>query len=265
MKYPDSWVIIKPIMSGLKSSTTLLIIILIIVFSRTCLAQESPMDVIPKGFMADRSTPYAIHFSLATSALAGYSKVTAKIRVNAGCQANNFTWCTTAPGWRADDAVLGILPILTVSNSTVCGWLVGKSTSSSFYGPGTCTIRLYKTNSQFIEIISTTFFYSWNSTSDAGWIEGTFPGYNSKLVLAYSNQELVGSYMSEPNGINEGYQNSNGYFKIAVPVGIVDLLEFRDTNNNVLYQKTGSWTIQPNTVTTLPAAASVPSNYWPAN
>lgn len=225
------------------------------------------IDVLPQGFMADANSPYAIHFTVTSSFFSGVSWVTAKIRVlptlSAGT-ANNYTWATTGiAGWRNDEASLGILPILPVTNTTVSGWLFAKSLSNTYYGACTCTLRFYKTSLTYMDVTAGTSFYSWNSTTNAGWLVGTYnPGAGFIALAEDSANNVLGSYITESTGLAYDYTGKSGYFKIAVPVGTVSRVEFRNLNNQSVGYITGPWTISANTVTTIPKLAGISPKYW---
>jgi hypothetical protein len=228
---------------------------------------DGNIDVLPQGFMADANTPFAVHFTVSNSFFSGHSVVTAKVRVLpsfGGITANNYTWSVTGiSGWRNDEASLGILPTLTVTNDSVSGWLFAESLSNSYLGTSTCTIRFYTTSVTFMDVTSNTSFYAWNSTTNAGWLVGTYYGGANYLALAEdSNNNILGSYITESTGLAYNYTGLKGYFKMAVPVGTVSNVEFRNFNNQTVGNISGPWTITANTVTTIPKITTIPSKYW---
>jgi len=229
-------------------------------------AVDPNIDVMPMGFMADIGSPIAIHYTIVTSAFSGYSWVTAKVRILSGYSpitANNYTWATGLTSWRNDWASLGTLPVLPVSNNTVSGWFFMKSLTNTTLGISTCTLRFYKTSVTYIDITAVSPIYAWNSTSDAGWLAGTYSGGSNMIVLAMDSiNQILGSYITESNGINEGYQNTSGYFKLAVPTGKVARLEFWDLNNAYVSSLAGPWTITANSVTSIPKVTGISPENW---
>ncbi len=228
---------------------------------------DDGIDVLPQGFMSDGNTGYAVHFTVSSSFFSGLSVVTAKVRILpalSGGTANNYTWATTGiSGWRNDEATLGTLPILQVTNDTVSGWLFAKSFSKGYFGTSTCTIRFYKTSLTYLNVTSGVSFYAWNSTTNAGWLVGTYNEGANFIVLAEdSNNNILGSYITESTGLSYNYTGEAGYFKLAVPVGTVSKVEVRNLNNQTVDYINGPWTITANTITTIPKVAIIPTKYW---
>lgn len=221
----------------------------ILVVSSYALYVDGIIDVCPAGFMADKSTPVAVHFSCWTTAFQGYSTVSAKLRIQSALMdANNYTWSSTVNSWRPEGAGIVTLNAIPITNNTVSGWLFGISSSVTYFGPSTCKVRMYRPGSSLPYDIATSInLYAWSTTTAAGWIEGTNPVVGAScIVLARdSSGKILGSYITENNQINEipAYPNTAGYFKLGIPVGKVQLLEFRNLNNQIIGIFSGPWSI----------------------
>jgi len=78
-------------------------------------------------------------------------------------------------------------------------------------------------------------------TNQSGWLEGhlfsdkvcTIP-LGGVIVLAKDKEgDILGTYTTEDNTLDEGYPEEEGYFKLAVPAGWVDHLEILNENNEL--------------------------------
>jgi hypothetical protein len=62
-----------------------------------------------------------------------------------------------------------------------------------------------------------------NMSSSGGWLEeSTGTSRAGRAVAVFDNNvldsgNLVGLYVTEPNGVNDGYSNDPGYYRVAVP------------------------------------------------
>jgi len=73
----------------------ILFFFLILVGCSYALNVEGIIDVCPVGFVVDRATPFAVHFSCWTSSFPGFAIATAKIQIQSGIMPeNNYTWST---------------------------------------------------------------------------------------------------------------------------------------------------------------------------
>ena len=84
--------------------------------------------------------------------------------------------------------------------------------------------------------------------SDAGngaWVHAnTIFTESGKVVLAFdSEDQIIGTYATEDNGINEGHPSTQGYFKIVVPANTyIPKLEERNADNTLFDTQTSeSW------------------------
>ncbi len=96
-------------------------------------------------------------------------------------------------------------------------------------------------------------------TTEGGWLVGTIfsnPNLDSPLensvVLAKSDSEVVGTYITEDNQINESYPLNLGQFRVAVPTGTISSLSFtsREGESITGYTETSApWTISAGKIT----------------
>jgi hypothetical protein len=234
------------------------------------LTVDGIIDVCPAGFIADKVTPFAVHFVCWTTVFQPYTTVSAKLQIQSGIMsANNYTW-STAGGlavWRKDSDVISLHNPMPVSSSTVSGWLFGISSSITYFGASSCKVRLYRPGSSLPHDISTSvLLYAWNTTSDSGWIEGIHPTIGSRVIVLAkdSSGRFLGSYITENNNIAEyiPYPAIAGYFKLGVPVGIIQSLEFRDLNNQVVGTFSGPWMVSAGKITDVGSPTLVDSLDW---
>ncbi|MDI6784213.1 MAG: hypothetical protein QME64_09005, partial [bacterium] len=237
-----------------RDHSILLILFALLLFWNYGGAYTGGADIVPAGFAADTSTPFAIHFTAATAEFSSYATLTARIRINLGSAiAANYTWSSVGiPGWRLDDAGYATFqPFPVYGGGTISGWLFGLSSSSALYGGSSINIRIQERALKYWDATTTPYLYAWNTATDCGWLFGycmksnfTLPS-PKEVVLAFdSSTTLLGSYISEDNGIFDGYSINSGYFKLAVPANTpIAYLEFRSLNNTFISKWNGPWTV----------------------
>jgi hypothetical protein len=87
-----------------------------------------------------------------------------------------------------------------------------------------------------------------SDTGRGAWVHAntifTEPG---KVVLAFdSDNQIIGTYVTENNGLSEGYHPTQGYFKMVVPANTDILkLEARNADNTPFETKIGPWQSGP--------------------
>lgn len=242
-----------------KISIMSLSILLIVAFAGVSYAADTV--VVPAGYMADTTTPFAVWFSSDTAFLASLSVVTCKSRLQIPAGAintltNAFTWDTTpAIAIFAGDAQSwATCHTLPITAGVASGWLFVKSVGIGV-GTSTCTVRL-RNGAANADLYTQPLLTAWNS-SNAGWlIDTTVLGPNIVALAKDSVGNILGSYISEDNTINEGYPAVPGYVKMAVPVGEVASIEYRSLSNAILGTKTGPWMITPGAETYTPVKLS---------
>ncbi|MDI6784212.1 MAG: hypothetical protein QME64_09000 [bacterium] len=218
---------------------------------------EGTIDVCPLYYMADNRTPFIAHFSASSSSLT-QSAASTNLRMSApgGISFTNYyTWSTAGtPGWRNDSAPYATRQPIPISLTTASGWLIDMSTSATMFGVSSVCVRFRAPNnaSNNLDVApiggATVALYipitGLDSTTNGGWIEGRYSTANTIVLAKDSSGNILGSYITENNQVTEGYDStSTGYFKLAVPVGQVASLEFRNINNVSLDTQIGPWTI----------------------
>ena len=206
---------------------------------------EGVMDVCPMYYMSDAKTPIAIHFSSWSTAWSTFTDMTAKIRIQqpgTSSFGNASTWTSTFPArWEADGAIARRFQSFPISNSTVVsGWLYAVSFSGSNFGITTVSVRYYRQGGLAVVFDLATLsgasafqvITALDSSSNGGWIEGTLTATSTLVLVKDAANNILGTGISEDNGITEGNSPSSGYFKIALPVGSQNLhLSFLNQDN----------------------------------
>ncbi|MGQ9561374.1 MAG: FlgD immunoglobulin-like domain containing protein [Candidatus Oleimicrobiaceae bacterium] len=112
--------------------------------------------------------------------------------------------------------------------------------------PGSCTIRVRVRRVGDTATPDPTDFAGptlLDMSTTGAWVHGTaVAGAAGKAVLAYdASGYVIGSYVIEDNGVDEGYPSSAGYFKMAVPANTeMRTLEARDADNTTFAIQTSS-------------------------
>jgi len=87
-----------------------------------------------------------------------------------------------------------------------------------------------------------------SQNGNGAWVHAenifTEPG---KVVLVFdSDSQIIGTYVTENNGLSEGYPPTQGYFKIAIPANTpIPKLEARNADNTLFETKIGPWQSGP--------------------
>jgi hypothetical protein len=87
-----------------------------------------------------------------------------------------------------------------------------------------------------------------NMTQQGGWLVGTVyqdasfdtPYQGINVLARNAAGTVVGTYVSENNGIDEGNPDVPGRFRVAVPVGGISSVEFQDSVGNTVSGYTGT-------------------------
>jgi hypothetical protein len=162
-------------------------------------------------------TPFAVRVTVNTTT--PNENFAAKVRLGtAGC-----TWNPITSTWTNDSTAFTSLPRGTTDGAgTATFWLYGRATSSA---TTSLTVRVRACDATFTtcptpNADSTAATVSlMNMSTTGGWLEestGTSRQGRTVAVFNSSNQ-LVGLYVAENNGVNEGYSSTPGYFRVAVP------------------------------------------------
>jgi hypothetical protein len=210
------------------------------------------IDVYPQYIAGDSTTPFAIHFY--ASGLNTNSGYTVKIRI--GNTATGGAWGHTwggAAGWLNDGSPFAAFTtaecnLTTDASGNGSKWVFARCTAVASIV--TTNIRLRYSSSN-IDATALAYQSAMNMSTNGGWIAGTLSNSSNVVVLAKdAGGNILGTGITEDNGITEGNASTDGYFKVAVPVGTVTQLEFRNLDNTPHgYTQSGTWNITANTVT----------------
>jgi hypothetical protein len=244
-----------------KIAIVCLLILVVVAFASISFADTDSV-IVPAGYMADTTTPFAIYFASWTTQCTGPSLATTKVRLQIpsgtiNTLTNAYTWdtSTSTPSWIGDSQAWANTHTLPISLNTASGWLVAKSVGTAV-GMSTCVVRFRAGTSSNTDAYSKPLLMAWDATM-AGWLVDTCTFGANIVVLAKDiGGNILGSYITEDNAINEGYSTTPGYVKMAVPVGQVATIEYRDLNNNVIGTKTGPWNITAGAETYTPVKLS---------
>ncbi|WP_041726160.1 Ig-like domain-containing protein [Caldisericum exile] len=169
----------------------------------------------------------------------------------------SYIWNASTSQWvpttsSSPSSTSGHPVITTDSSGNWSGWVFVKSRIDKDYGTlPNIRFRAYLTSNTTTQITGTYNSVhmmnmrisgftppSWVDT-DGGWIEGiayqidgTTPASNCPVVVKNSSGTIIGIYMTEDNGVNEGYSSTPGYFKVAAPVGTGYTVEVWDPSTN---------------------------------
>ncbi len=186
------------------------------------------IDIYPAYIANDTATPFAVHYSI--SNLVPNTNYYSKLRLRNATtllyvnQLNTYnyganTWTNDGTAWTACNV------IHTDAAGNVAGWLVGRVFGTTLpAGPYDIVLRIrLSANYDCTDIASNIRLL--NMTTEGCWLtgfvyepDGTTPMENAS-VLVKSGTTVIGTYMSENNGVNEGYTNGSGYYRVAVPIG----------------------------------------------
>ncbi len=154
-----------------------------------------------------------------------------------------YSWGTDTTAWSST------WPIITDGSGNWSGWLVTKvntsiTTKTNFdWSKNIFYVARFRegSNNRDSGSVSITPLNMSSSGSGTlgGWIEGSAtlngsPAQN-KVVVVKSGTTIIGIYLTEDNGVNEGYSSTPGYFKVGVPAGGPYTLELWDPATNAPY------------------------------
>jgi hypothetical protein len=155
-------------------------------------------------------------------------------------------------------AYTSLLKITTDSSGDWSGWLIAKLKSTVLPSG----ILLYRvrmrvypfTGSDYVET-SAVGVTSLNMSTQGGWIEGHAyvngsPAANKVIIVKDGSNNIVGTYLTEDNSVNEGYNPLDvGYFKVAIPAGSDYLIEMLDSSDNTILASINNISVTAGAVT----------------
>ena len=154
-------------------------------------------------------------------------------------------------------AYTSLLKITTDSSGDWSGWLVAKL-KSTVLPSGTLLyrvrMRVYPFTGNYVETLAVGVT-SLNMSTQGGWIEGHAyvngsPAANKVIIVKDGSNNIVGTYLTEDNSVNEGYNPLDvGYFKVATPAGSDYLIEMLDSSDNTILASINNISVTAGAVT----------------
>jgi len=155
-------------------------------------------------------------------------------------------------------AYTSLLKITTDSSGDWSGWLVAKLKSTALPS-GTLLYRVRMrvspfTDNYYVETLAVGVT-SLNMTTQGGWIEGHAyvngsPAANKVIIVKDGSNNIVGTYLTEDNSVNEGYNPLDvGYFKVATPAGSDYLIEMLDSSDSTILASINNISVTAGAVT----------------
>ena len=202
-----------------------------------------PIDCSSGTTTPGNGTPFAIHITITGYSVNSNYAIKSRIGPNTSSLTYAISWKNaTTNNWANDStAYADLIKITTDSNGSWSGWLVAKVQNT--VSPGTLYYRARMRISPYTgsNIDSSTISVnSLNMSTQGGWIEGNAkldgnPAQNKIVVVKNSSGNIIGIYITEDNGVNEGYNSTAGYFKVGVLAGCNYTVELWDPITNTLY------------------------------
>lgn len=220
-------------------------LILFVLFSFNLKIVKSDTVTIPFGYYyypfdgtSTSGTPFAVFVNFSGQANTQYY-VTGYFYYSS--TASGYIWHLQNGAWFSTPGTTTSRPIITTDNNgNWKGWLVFKTNSSTtFGGPVNFRVRFYLT-SNIDATLYTVNLMNMSTSGNGGWIEGNAnldgnPAQNKIVVVKNSGGTIVGIYITEDNGVDEGYSSTPGYFKVGVPQGCDYTVELWDPITNTIY------------------------------
>lgn len=191
------------------------------------------------GNIANDNSPYITSYSI--QGLSPNTDYYLKLRLNAISATNYYgqTYNSLTDTWLSQTATWVNHPIVSTDiNGNIKGWIAGR-VSSIASGQYKLQIVLRKVGSTTTDTTQKDALVNLIDTSNegnGGHIEGfaykdnAEPSENSVIRVKNSSGEIAGMYLSENNGISEGYDQNSGFYIVSAPVGEY-YIEAIDINN----------------------------------
>lgn len=188
---------------------------------------------------AEDGTPFAVHVSISGWTAAADSDAYIKVNRTGSSGPNYRIWNGTSWG-NAYYYANGPRVHIDATGSWQ-GWVFVKANAASTNTFDARARTVGKAKSLDEDSSHLVTYLSMSTTG--AWVHGTaVAGAAGKAVLAYdASGYLIGSYVIEDNGVDEGYPSTAGYFKIAVPANTaIRTLEARNADNTTFAIQTSS-------------------------
>ncbi|TAK52691.1 MAG: choice-of-anchor D domain-containing protein [Bacteroidetes bacterium] len=182
-----------------------------------------PTHVAGNGGASTTGFPYAVYVQISGFTAAASSQVYLKIYNSTN---NEYMWKPGTPGaWSNSSTYSASCPIVTLDASgNWSGWIYAKHNQTLGVTVSVRAALVGSTSTNQTSSSRTLTVLTMSGSPDGGWIYMPSSPAVNKGILAYSGGNVVGSYRTEDNSLDEGYSYSSGGFKIAVPVGVIDSL-----------------------------------------
>lgn len=183
----------------------------------------------------DAATPFAVFVEIANwTAMAGK---TVNVRVTTVSGSNFLIWNDAS--WQ-NAQYYANCPVRTVDGfGNWCGWIFVKAKNATA-GFRASAREVGQTIGAITESTEHAVTYMNMSTTGA-WVYATAAASTAGLaILAFdANDNIIGTYAVEDNGVAEGYPSTAGYFKMAVPANTaIRKLEVRDASGGTVATQT---------------------------
>jgi hypothetical protein len=204
-------------------------------------------------------TPFAVYFQLKGFIPSTLYALKSVIGPYSSDMTYAISWKNETTNSWADyyTAYTSLLKITTDSSGDWSGWLVAKL-KSTVLPSGTLLyrvrMRVYPFTGNYVETLAIGVT-SLNMSTQGGWIEGHAnvngsPAANKVIIVKDGSNNIVGTYLTEDNSVNEGYNPLDmGYFKVATPAGSDYLIEMLDSSDNTILASINNISVTAGAVT----------------
>ncbi|MCK4416890.1 MAG: hypothetical protein KAV99_01830 [Candidatus Latescibacteria bacterium] len=194
-----------------------------------------PLYVAKDGGAGTTGTPFAVFVRI--SGWTDQANQDAYIRIHEAVSvwSNYYHWTASGSWSRTATYSVNNYPILHIDGSgNAKGWIFLKSPSDKTFT--TFTVRAHIGTSNLDLGVNKSITPMDMSTTGA-WIWGSEAAGNPPdgyVVLACGAEGILGAYAAENNSINEDYESTSGYWKMAVPANTtITELKVKDPQNNL--------------------------------
>ena len=134
-----------------------------------------------------------------------------------GSTSKGYTWNPASSTWVYQTALWNSQREITTDGSgNWSGWIHVKIPPGDAAGSATLKVRVRDNDTNYDGTVTVTVM-DMSTSGDGGWVEETTGTARAgRAVVVKSGTNIVGMYIAEDNGVDEGYSGT-GYYKIAVP------------------------------------------------
>jgi hypothetical protein len=164
----------------------------------------------------DNDTPFVIYLTVSELNENTSYEFTARIN-HAGTDRGSFTTADIG-NFGISYLSLGTTPDGCGTNCSLSKWVFLRATATVPAEPSNIRIRTRVVGAStppFDDLSGPDFL---NMTTAGGWLEeSTGVARDGRAVAVFDNTDLIGLYVAKLNGVNDGYPNDSGYYRVAVP------------------------------------------------